>query len=110
LPGIDETSSTRALPVRPVSLSDTCATPLDVAAATAEDVSMTGVGSQLDPATAIPAGMSTFPSMTVTATTPVPAMKRRALGYAASTHVGGDCADEPAGSLSDQQPGEPVAA
>lgn len=104
------TSSTRALPVRPVSLSDTCATPLDVAAATAEDVSMTGVGSQLEPATAIPAGMSTLAFTIVTATTPVPAMKKRALGYAASTHVGGDCADEPAGSVSDQEPIEPVAA
>src|ERR687897_2037855 len=37
-------------------------------------------------------------------------MKKRGVGYRASTHVRGDRADDPAGSLSDQLPTFPVAA
>jgi hypothetical protein len=37
-------------------------------------------------------------------------MKKRTVGYAASTHVEGDCADEPAGNDNDQLPSVPVAA
>jgi hypothetical protein len=105
-----KTSSTRGSPLRAVSLSETWATPSEVAATTAEPVTITGVGSQLNPATAIPAGMFRFPSTMVTITDPVPPMKKRTDGYAASTHVEGDCADDPAGSDSDEEPSVPVAA
>jgi hypothetical protein len=46
----------------------------------------------------------------LTATDPDPAMKKRTVGYAASTHVADDCADEPTGSWSDHKPREPVTA
>jgi hypothetical protein len=108
------TSSTRGVPVRAVILTDTSATPPDVNDRTAELVSITGVGSQAGTATATPAGIPTgmprLQSTTVTATDPVPEMKKRTVGYAASTHVEGDSADEPAGSARDQEPSVPVAA
>ena len=63
--------------LRAVSGSDTWPVPSDVAATTGEPGSITGVGTQLPEATAIPAGMQRFPSTTLTATDPVPAMKKR---------------------------------
>jgi hypothetical protein len=96
--------------VRAVIRSDTSATPPDNVATTAEVVSITGVGVHGEPATATPAGISVFPTTMLTATDPVPEMKKRTVGYAASTQVDGDSADEPAGRSSDQEPSEPVAA
>src|SRR5262249_29851578 len=108
--GSMKTSSTCGLPLSAVSRSDTCATPSDSADTTAEVVTVTGAGSQPTPPTAIPAGSTSFPAIRLTATEPFPAMKKRTDGSAASTQVAGDCADEPAGSVSDQLPCVPVAA
>ena len=55
------------------------------------------IGSHEEPAIAIPARIAVPPSTRLTATDPVPAMKKRTVGYAASTHVAGDCAVDNAG-------------
>src|SRR5215208_1907474 len=102
------TSSTFGLPLAPVSRTETCAVPPDAVASAGETVTMMGLGNQADPATAVPAGTVLLPITRLTATDPVPAMKKRTVGYRKSTHVGGDCADEPAGSVSDQMPTLPV--
>jgi hypothetical protein len=104
------TSSIRGLPERPVKVTDTWAVPPDAAPSTAELVSITGVGVHSPPATAIPAGITELPSATVTATDPLPAMKKRIEGYVASTHVRGDRADDPPGRDSEEEPSVPVAA
>jgi hypothetical protein len=84
--------------------------PPDAAPSTAELVSITGVGVQPPSATATPAGITELPFTTLTATDPLPAMKKRTEGYVASTHVGGDCADDPVGRDSEDEPRVPVAA
>src|SRR2546423_416100 len=88
--GSTYTSSTLASPIRVLIFTDTCATPPDRAATTAEVVSITGVSCHFDVAIATPAGISIFPTTMLTPTKPVPAMKNRSDGYAASTQVVGD--------------------
>ncbi|HKR99340.1 MAG TPA: hypothetical protein VJU79_07480 [Candidatus Dormibacteraeota bacterium] len=46
----------------------------------------------------------------MTATDPLPAMKKRIEGWVASTHTKGDRADDPAGRDSEDEPSVPVAA
>src|SRR5438309_10342598 len=104
------TSSIWGSPESPVKVTDTWAVPPESAPSTAELVSIVGAGDHPPPATAVPTGMTEFPSTMLTATDPLPAMKKRIDGYAASTHVTGDLADDPAGKDSEEEPRWPVAA
>jgi hypothetical protein len=74
------TSSIRGLPERPVKRTDTLAVPPESTASTGESVSITGVGAHLPPATATPAGITNLPALRLTATNPLPAMKKRIEG------------------------------
>jgi hypothetical protein len=64
----------------PVNVTDSWAVPPEDAAITAEFVNITGVGAQLPPAAATPAGITVLPYSMLTATDPVPAMKNRTDG------------------------------
>ena len=54
-----KTSETRGFPRTPVNLSETWAVPPFSAPVTADAVTATGLGAQLPPAIATPAGMAT---------------------------------------------------
>ncbi len=91
-------------------MTDTSAVPPEDAPSAAEFVSITGVGDHGPPAATTPAGTTELPLLTLTETDPTPAMKKRIAGSVASTQVGGDCADDPAGSDSENEPRVPVTA